>query len=196
MAVNLHIPLESDILPVPGIEIGIAHAGIRKAGRRDLTGFRLAPGTSVAGVFTRNRFRAAPVHVCEQHLAAAVGIRALVINTGNANAGTGQAGLQAAHATCDSLAKLLGMQNTQILPFSTGVILEPLPVDRLVAALPSAIDSLDSANWFAAAHSIMTTDTQPKIVARLVANGRKRAEERRVGKEVVRKCRTRGSPQQ
>ncbi|UHL62815.1 bifunctional glutamate N-acetyltransferase/amino-acid acetyltransferase ArgJ [Paralcaligenes sp. KSB-10] len=173
MAVNLYIPPESDIFPVAGIEIGIAEAGIRKANRRDLTLFRLAPGTSVAGVFTQNRFRAAPVQVCESHLAAAKGIGALVINTGNANAGTGQSGLQAARQTCAALAGLLHIQPEQILPFSTGVILEPLPVDRLTAALPQAIASLSSGNWYAAAHSIMTTDTQPKIVSRRLNIGGK-----------------------
>lgn len=169
MAVNLHIPSESDIFAVNGVEIGIAEAGIRKAGRRDLTVFRLVEGAQVAGVFTRNRFRAAPVQVCEQHLAAGKGIRALVINTGNANAGTGEPGLQATRRTCDELAGLLGLSPEQILPFSTGVILEPLPVDRLVAALPAAIAGLDAGQWFAAAHSIMTTDTQPKIHSRRIA---------------------------
>jgi glutamate N-acetyltransferase/amino-acid N-acetyltransferase len=171
MAVNLYIPPESSIFPVAGIEIGIAEAGIRKANRRDLTVFRLAEGSSVAGVFTRNRFRAAPVQVCEAHLAEGKGIRALVINTGNANAGTGESGLQAATRTCAELAGILGLESEQILPFSTGVILEPLPLDRLVAALPAAVDNLAANNWFAAAHSIMTTDTQPKIVSKRVAMG-------------------------
>jgi glutamate N-acetyltransferase/amino-acid N-acetyltransferase len=173
MAVNLHIPKESEIFAVPGVEIGIAEAGIRKAGRRDLTVFRLAPGSAVAGVFTRNRFRAAPVRVCEKHLASGAAIRALVVNTGNANAGTGEPGLNAARQTCESLAGLLGLQPGQVLPFSTGVILEPLPVDRLVAALPAATGSLSPDNWFAAAHSIMTTDTQPKIVSRRIDVGGK-----------------------
>ena len=171
MAVNLHIPSQSEIHPVAGVEIGIAAAGIRKVNHKDLTVFRLAPGTSVAGVFTQNRFRAAPVQICERHLGAADEIRALVINTGNANAGTGATGLEAAQQTCDSLAALLELQPEQILPFSTGVILEPLPVDRLVAALPAAIGGLRHDNWFNAAHSIMTTDTQPKIVSKLVDLG-------------------------
>lgn len=171
MAVNLYIPPESQIFPVAGVEIGIAEAGIRKANRRDLTVFRLAAGSSVAGVFTRNRFRAAPVQVCEAHLAADRGIRALVINTGNANAGTGQSGLEIARQTCTALASLLDIEAEQVLPFSTGVILEPLPLDRLVAALPTAIRGTAADNWFAAAHSIMTTDTQPKIVSQRVAIG-------------------------
>ena len=171
MAVNLHIPSQSDIHPVAGIEIGTAEAGIRKAGRKDLTVFRLAPGTSVAGVFTTNRFRAAPVQVCERHLAGGQGIRALVINTGNANAGTGQPGLQAAQQTCESLAGLLGLQPEQVLPFSTGVILEPLPVDRIQAALPAAVSNLQEGNWFDAAFGIMTTDTQPKISSRRITLG-------------------------
>lgn len=168
MAVNLYIPPESDIFSVAGIEIGIAEAGIRKANRKDLTVFRLAPGTAVAGVFTQNRFRAAPVQVCEQHLAAGKDIQALVINTGNANAGTGASGLQATQQTCEALASLLHLNAQQILPFSTGVILEPLPVDRLTAALPAAIKDFGPNHWFAAAHSIMTTDTQPKIVSRRI----------------------------
>jgi len=166
MAVNLHIPPESRIFPVAGVDIGIAQAGIRKAGQRDLTVLHLVGGAQVAGVFTRNRFRAAPVQVCEQHLAQGTGIRALVINTGNANAGTGDAGLSAARQTCQALAQQLGVEPEQVLPFSTGVILEPLPVERLIAALPAAVDALVPNAWFAAAHSIMTTDTQPKIHSR------------------------------
>ncbi|WP_341667730.1 bifunctional glutamate N-acetyltransferase/amino-acid acetyltransferase ArgJ [Alcaligenes sp. SDU_A2] len=168
MAVNLFIPSESDIHPVAGVKIGIAQAGIRKANRRDLTVFELAPGTSVAGVFTTNRFRAAPVQVCEAHLATHDGIAALVINTGNANAGTGEPGLADARRTCTELAKLLGLRPQQVLPFSTGVILEPLPMDRLLAGLPQAVADLQANNWFNAAHSIMTTDTLPKIVSKQI----------------------------
>ena len=163
MAVNLQIPSESEIFPVAGVEIGVTEAGIRKANRRDLTVFRLAEGTSVAGVFTRNRFCAAPVRVCQAHLAAGGPISALVINTGNANAGTGEEGLKKAKDTCDALGKLLGVPASQILPFSTGVILEPLPLDRLVAGLPAAIADLAADHWSSAAHGIMTTDTLPKI---------------------------------
>ncbi|WP_286900764.1 bifunctional glutamate N-acetyltransferase/amino-acid acetyltransferase ArgJ [Achromobacter sp. UBA2119] len=163
MAVNLQIPSESEIFPVAGVEIGVTEAGIRKANRRDLTVFRLAEGTSVAGVFTRNRFCAAPVQVCQAHLAAGGPISALVINTGNANAGTGEEGLKKAKDTCDALGKLLGVPASQILPFSTGVILEPLPLDRLVAGLPAAIADLAADHWSSAAHGIMTTDTLPKI---------------------------------
>lgn len=171
MAVNLHIPQAADIFPVEGIEIGVAEAGIRKANRRDLTVFRLAPGTTVAGVFTLNRFRAAPVQICEAHLAAGGPISALVINTGNANAGTGQPGLDAANATCAALGDVLGVPPAQILPFSTGVILEPLPVDRLTAGLPRAIAAFGPNNWMEAAHGIMTTDTLPKVVSRRVTIG-------------------------
>lgn len=163
MAVNLQIPSESEIFPVAGVEIGVTEAGIRKANRRDLTVFRLAEGTSVAGVFTRNRFCAAPVQVCQAHLAGGGPISALVINTGNANAGTGEEGLKKANDTCDALGKLLGVPASQILPFSTGVILEPLPLDRLVAGLPGAIANLAADHWSSAAHGIMTTDTLPKI---------------------------------
>nr|WP_314365361.1 bifunctional glutamate N-acetyltransferase/amino-acid acetyltransferase ArgJ [uncultured Achromobacter sp.] len=163
MAVNLQIPSESEIFPVAGVEIGVTEAGIRKANRRDLTVFRLAEGTSVAGVFTRNRFCAAPVQVCQAHLAAGGPISALVINTGNANAGTGEEGLKKAQDTCEALGKLLGVPAAEVLPFSTGVILEPLPLDRLVAGLPGAIANLGADHWSSAAHGIMTTDTLPKI---------------------------------
>ncbi|MDX3906816.1 MAG: bifunctional glutamate N-acetyltransferase/amino-acid acetyltransferase ArgJ [Pigmentiphaga sp.] len=165
MAVNLHIPAPEQVFPVDGIDIGVTEAGIRKAGRRDLTVFRLAEGTSVAGVFTRNRFRAAPVLVCEEHLAQSLPIRAMVVNTGNANAGTGEPGLAAARATCDAVARLLGIDARQVLPFSTGVILEALPVDRIEAGLPAAVKALAPGNWTEAAHGIMTTDTLPKIVS-------------------------------
>jgi glutamate N-acetyltransferase / amino-acid N-acetyltransferase len=171
MAVNLQIPSESEIFPVAGIEIGVAEAGIRKADRRDLTIFHFAPGTSVAGVFTRNRFRAAPVQVCEAHLAAGGPITALVINTGNANAG--HEGLKKAQDTCVALGQLLNVPAQQILPFSTGVILEPLPLDRLVAGLPVALKNLGVDQWFNAAHGIMTTDTLPKIVSTQVQIGGK-----------------------
>ncbi len=173
MAVNLHIPSDDAVYPVAGIEIGVIEAGIRKADRRDLTVFRLSEGTSVGGVFTRNRFCAAPVLVCQAHLAGAHAIRALVINTGNANAGTGEPGLKAANETCDALAGLLGLKSAQILPFSTGVILEPLPVDRIKAGLPAAIKNLTANNWVSAAHGIMTTDTLPKIYSQRVNIGDK-----------------------
>lgn len=168
MAVNLLIPSESEIFPVAGVEIGVTEAGIRKANRRDLTVFRLAAGTSVAGVFTRNRFCAAPVQVCQAHLAAGGPISALVINTGNANAGTGAEGLKKAQDTCVELGRLLGVPAEQVLPFSTGVILEPLPLDRLFAGLPGAIADLAADHWSSAAHGIMTTDTLPKISSRRV----------------------------
>lgn len=148
--------------------MGYAQAGIKKPGRKDVLVMRLAEGATVAGVFTTNRFCAAPVQVAKMHLAGAKPIRALVINTGNANAGTGEAGLVNAHATCDALAKLLGCDAQQILPFSTGVILEPLPVEKLIAGLPAAIANLQTDNWLSAAEAIMTTDTQPKAASRSV----------------------------
>jgi glutamate N-acetyltransferase/amino-acid N-acetyltransferase len=151
----------------------VTEAGIRKADRRDLTVFKLSPGSTVAGVFTRNRFCAAPVLVCQEHLAAGASIQALVINTGNANAGTGEPGLKAANETCDALAKLMGLTSKQILPFSTGVILEPLPVDRIKAGLPAALKNLSANNWVSAAHGIMTTDTLPKIHSQRVTLGGK-----------------------
>lgn len=171
MAVNSPVPVAADLLPVAGVALGHAEAGVRKPNRKDLLVITLAPGATVAGVFTQNRFCAAPVQVCQAHLASvtdAAPIRALVINTGNANAGTGAAGLANANATCVALAGLLGCAPQQILPFSTGVILEPLPVDRIVAGLPLAISALQEDNWFHAAEAIMTTDTQPKAVSRRV----------------------------
>lgn len=163
MAVNLQIPAQSDIHAVKGVDIGIAAAGIRKVDHPDLTVFKLAPNTAVAGVFTTNRFRAAPVQVCEAHLSSDHDTQALVINTGNANAATGDTGMEHARRTCSKAAELLDVRPSQVLPFSTGVILEPLPIEKIVASLPAAVNDLRPDNWFAAAHSIMTTDTQPKI---------------------------------
>ncbi|OJY19123.1 bifunctional glutamate N-acetyltransferase/amino-acid acetyltransferase ArgJ [Pandoraea sp. 64-18] len=166
MAVNFPSIEASQLRAVPGVELGWAEANIRKPNRKDVLVMRLASGSTVSGVFTTNRFCAAPVTVCKAHLAAQAGIRALVVNTGNANAGTGEPGMVATRATCDALAKLLSVNPNQILPFSTGVILEPLPVDRLVAGLPQAISNLASAHWYEAAQSIMTTDTLPKAASR------------------------------
>ena len=168
MPVNLAAPDAATLLPVPGLRIGTTMAGVRKAGRRDLVVFALEEGASVAGVFTRNRFCAAPVQVCRAHLGQAGGIRALVVNTGNANAGTGEPGLAAAHRTCEAVARLAGCSPAQVLPFSTGVIMEPLPVDRIEAALPAAWADLAEAHWAEAAQGIMTTDTLPKACSRQV----------------------------
>ena len=173
MPVNLSAPDPATLNAVAGIELGTAKAGIRKPGRRDLLIARIAPGATAAGVFTRNRFCAAPVQVCRDHLATGAGVRAFVVNTGNANAGTGEQGLAAARETCEAVAALMGCSTNQVLPFSTGVILERLPVDRLVAGLPQAIADLDSDHWAQAAESIMTTDTLPKAASRSVTvNGR------------------------
>lgn len=165
MAVGLKAPRAEDLAPVAGVELGWAEAGIRKANRKDLLVLRIASGASVAGVFTQNRFCAAPVQVCREHLSAADEIRALVVNTGNANAGTGEQGLADARATCVELAQRLGCAAQQVLPFSTGVIMEPLPLDRLLAGLPAAIARLAPERWLEAAESIMTTDTLPKAAS-------------------------------
>ena len=163
MAVNLPLIQAADLHPVAGIRVGIAQAGVRKANRDDLTVMLLVEGASVAGVFTTNRFCAAPVQICQEVLATArSGVRALVINTGNANAGTGKEGMAAAKACCVRLAEHLGLQASQILPFSTGVIMEPLPLDRVMAGMPAAIENATENNWYRAAHAIMTTDTQAK----------------------------------
>jgi glutamate N-acetyltransferase/amino-acid N-acetyltransferase len=171
MPVNLHAPDPSAIHAVPGVELGIAMAGVRKANRRDLTVITLTEGSSVAGVFTSNRFCAAPVQLCREHLAAGEGIRALLINTGNANAGTGEDGLARARSTCDALARQLGVKARQVLPFSTGVIMETLPNDRIEAALPAALADRVAAHWCEAAAAIMTTDTLPKAASRQVSIG-------------------------
>jgi len=171
MPVNLSAPRPADLHPVPGVELGIAKAGVRKANRRDLTVITLAPGSAVAGVFTKNRYCAAPVQLCRQHLAASTDIRALVINTGNANAGTGEDGLVRARQTCIALARHLNLAPEQVLPFSTGVIMENLPVDRIEAGLPAALADLKADNWAVAAEGIMTTDTLPKAASKQVQIG-------------------------
>ncbi|MEW6021099.1 MAG: bifunctional glutamate N-acetyltransferase/amino-acid acetyltransferase ArgJ [Pseudomonadota bacterium] len=175
MAVNSPLPVAADLKPVAGIEIGFAEAGIKKPNRKDLLVMKLADGATVAGVFTKNRFCAAPVQVSKANLAAVTNggapIRALVVNTGNANAGTGDTGLANAQATCAEVAKLLGCEAGQVLPFSTGVILEQLPIQKIVAGLPAAVSNLKADNWFNAAEAIMTTDTQPKAASRTVSIG-------------------------
>jgi len=171
MPVNLTAPNPADLHPVPGVKLGITQAGVRKANRRDLTVIALDEGSAVAGVFTRNRFCAAPVQLCRQHLAANADIRALVINTGNANAGTGEDGLIRARQTCIALARHLNVAPEQILPFSTGVIMETLPVERIEAGLPAALANLQADNWAAAAEGIMTTDTLPKGASRQITLG-------------------------
>ena len=174
MPVNYSTPTPDQLLPIAGVRLGVAEAEIRKKNRRDLTLMALDPGCKVAGVFTQNRFCAAPVQLCREHLAGGKEIRALVINTGIANAGTGEPGLQAAQATCEAVAALFGVGADQVLPFSTGVILENLPVDRIKAGLPAARVDLQCDHWHAAAHAIMTTDTIAKAASRTVAvNGKK-----------------------
>ncbi len=172
MAVNLPFPVASELKPVAGLELGYAMAAIKKENRKDLLVIRLAEGATVAGVFTKNRFCAAPVQICRDNLAKAKasgkGIRALMVNTGNANAGTGESGYRDAIHTSAELAGLLGVAPEQVLPFSTGVILEPLPVDRLIAGLPAAVAGLKADNWLNAAEAIMTTDTIPKAASRTV----------------------------
>ncbi|RTL42275.1 MAG: bifunctional glutamate N-acetyltransferase/amino-acid acetyltransferase ArgJ [Burkholderiales bacterium] len=171
MPVNLSAPDSATLLPVPGVRLGVTMAGVRKANRRDLSVIALDEGAAVAGVFTTNRFCAAPVQVCREHLAGGSAVRALVINTGNANAGTGADGLARARQTCQALADLLGCAPAQILPFSTGVIMETLPVDRITAGLPAALAALRDDGWAEAAAGIMTTDTLPKAASRRITIG-------------------------
>ena len=168
MPVNLTTPVAAELLPVSGVLLGTAEANIKRPDRKDLLVICLDAGATVAGVFTKNRFCAAPVTVAREHLAAGREIRALVVNTGNANAGTGEQGLQDARMTCVALAGLLNCRPEQILPFSTGVIMEPLPVAKIVAGMPRAVASAIENNWFDAAHAIMTTDIVAKAVSRQI----------------------------
>jgi len=171
MPVNLPPIDPAALYPVAGLKLGAAQAGIRKAHRHDLLVVTWPEGSTVAGVFTRNRFCAAPVQVCREHLAGAAAPRALVVNTGNANAGTGADGLARARRSCEALAGHLGLQAAQVLPFSTGVIMETLPVDRIEAGLPAALANLQADNWALAAQAIMTTDTVPKAASRRLTIG-------------------------
>jgi glutamate N-acetyltransferase/amino-acid N-acetyltransferase len=168
MPVNLAPPDPASLLPVAGVELGYAAAGIRtgKATRRDVMLMKLAPGSRAAGVFTQNSFAAAPVQVCREHLVGSDHVRALIVNAGNANCGTGERGLAAARRSCEAVARALGCVPAEVLPFSTGVILEHLPVERIEAALPQCLATLGEANWADAAAAIMTTDTVAKAASR------------------------------
>ena len=169
MSVNLLVPEPESLRPVRGVALGVAQAHIRKADRKDLLLIRLEDGAKVAGVFTQNRFCAAPVVVARQHLSMLdpdASIRALLVNTGCANAGTGKEGMAAARRTCSELAEQLGCSSAQVLPFPTGVLMEPLPVDKIAAGLPACLAYLGEDNWFSAAQAIMTTDTLPKALSR------------------------------
>jgi glutamate N-acetyltransferase / amino-acid N-acetyltransferase len=175
MPVNLTAPLAASLHDIAGLRIGVAEAGIRKANRKDLTVVMMDEGSSVAGVFTQNKFCAAPVQICREHLqlsqnnsAPSAGIRAMVINTGNANAGTGEDGLMRARSTCEALAKRLGLSPKQVLPFSTGVIMESLPHERIAAGLDAAISDAKTSHWLRAAEAIMTTDTVPKAFSKQI----------------------------
>ncbi|MBI5430253.1 MAG: bifunctional glutamate N-acetyltransferase/amino-acid acetyltransferase ArgJ [Nitrosomonadales bacterium] len=168
MPVNLTPPVAAQLLPVAGVSLGIAEANIKRPDRKDLLVMQLCDGARVAGVFTKNRFCAAPVIVAREHLAQPDGIRALLVNTGNANAGTGEQGMSDARTTCAALAGLLGCKTNQILPFSTGVIMEPLPVAKIAAGLPAAVTNMRADNWLAAAQAIMTTDIVAKAISKQV----------------------------
>ena len=162
MPVNLNGPISEELFSIAGLQIGVAEAGIRKANRKDLTVVLIEKGASVSGVFTQNRFCAAPVQICREHLNTGLGVRALLINTGNANAGTGADGRLRALSTCQALASQLGILTEEVLPFSTGVIMESLPNDRIEAGLKAALSDAKSGNWMRAAEGIMTTDTVAK----------------------------------
>lgn len=173
MPVNLSAPAAHTLLPVKGVKLGFAEAHVRKPNRKDVLVITLEEGTTVSGVFTLNQFCAAPVLLCKEHLASKQPIRALLVNTGCANAGTGDDGLHRAKLTCDALAGAINIQPKQVLPFSTGVILEPLPADKVIAGLPAAISNLKEDNWLNAAEAIMTTDIVAKGTSRqLVLNGK------------------------
>ena len=168
MPVNLTPPAVAQLLPVAGVFLGVTEANIKRENRKDLLVMQLSEGARVAGVFTQNRFCAAPVIVAREHLAQPDGIRALVINTGNANAGTGEQGMSDARTTCAALGGLLNCKASQILPFSTGVIMEPLPVGKIAAGLPGCVANMSADNWFDAAHAIMTTDIVAKAISKQV----------------------------
>jgi glutamate N-acetyltransferase / amino-acid N-acetyltransferase len=165
MPVNYTPPTPESLLPVAGVTLGTAAAGIKNWTRDDVVLIAFSPGTRAAGVFTQNRFAAAPVIVCREHLAANGETRALLINAGNANAGTGERGLADARRCCDTVARALACRAQEVLPFSTGVIMEPLPVDRIEAALPAAKGALAADHWYEAVRAIMTTDTVPKAAS-------------------------------
>lgn len=172
MPVNLKPPLPEQLFPIKGVTLGTAKAEIRKPGRKDLLVIALEAGAHVAGTFTQNDFCAAPVLIAREHLSTPESaIRALIVNTGNANAGTGQTGIADARATCAEAARLLGCDSRQVLPFSTGVIMEPLPVAKIIAGLPAAVADLKEDNWLAAAEAIMTTDLVPKAVSKQISLG-------------------------
>jgi glutamate N-acetyltransferase/amino-acid N-acetyltransferase len=171
MPVNLTSPIAAELLPINGVLLGTTEANIKKPNRKDLLVMQIDVQSTVAGVFTQNRFCAAPVTVAREHLAAGKGIRALVVNTGNANAGTGEQGMASARATCAAAAKLLGCAPEQVLPFSTGVIMEPLPLDKVVAGLPGCVADLKADHWFDASQAIMTTDIVAKAVSRQIKLG-------------------------
>ena len=173
MPVNLTAPQASALFPVKGVKLGCAEAHVRKPNRKDVLVVTLAEGSHVAGVFTLNQFCAAPVLLCKEFLKQKAGIRALLVNTGCANAGTGEDGLNRAQQSCQALGDLLNLQANQILPFSTGVILEPLPVDKVIAGLPAAIANLKEDNWLNAAEAIMTTDIVAKGASRQIQLGGK-----------------------
>jgi glutamate N-acetyltransferase/amino-acid N-acetyltransferase len=173
MPVKLTAPQAASLLPVKGVQLGFAEANVKKPNRKDVLVIRLAEGTKVAGVFTKNRFCAAPVILCKEFLALNNDIRALLVNTGNANAGTGEDGLKRAQQSCEALAGLLDINANQVLPFSTGVILEPLPVDKVIAGLPAAVANLKEDNWLNAAEAIMTTDIVAKGTSRQIQLGGK-----------------------
>ncbi len=168
MAVNLKAPNPADIFPVSGVVIGTAEAGIKKAHRKDLMIMELAPGSRVAGVFTKNRFAAAPVQVCREHLNETCDIRAIIVNTGCANAGTGLSGIHDAEETCQAVADIFNTLPVKVLPFSTGVIMEPLPMTKLLAGIPKAAQNMGRNNWIEGATAIMTTDTVPKAASKKV----------------------------
>lgn len=165
MPVNLMAPDFAALRPIKGLKISVLEAGIKKADRKDLTVMTLEEGSVVGAVFTKNRFCAAPVQICKAHLEAGHGIRALLINTGNANAGTGEDGLMRAKATCIALARHLEISPEQVLPFSTGVIMESLPHQKIIDGLPKAVEQLGQSTWGDAATGIMTTDTLPKAAS-------------------------------
>jgi glutamate N-acetyltransferase / amino-acid N-acetyltransferase len=168
MAVNYVLPTAESLMPIAGLRLGYAEAHVRKPNRKDMLLAVLDEGAIAAGVFTQNRFCAAPVTLCREHLAKSQKMRAIIVNTGCANAGTGERGMTDARATCEAVAKALSCRVDQVLPFSTGVIMEHLPMDRILAGVPKCVANLSPNGWYDAAHAIMTTDTVPKAVSKQI----------------------------
>jgi glutamate N-acetyltransferase/amino-acid N-acetyltransferase len=168
MAINLKMPINKELLSIPGVKLATLAAGLKDKNRKDLMLMVFDDGTSVSGTFTQNKFCAAPVVVSKNHLKSTSAIKALIVNTGSANAGNGDRGTEDANSICEALAVALEVMPNQVLPFSTGVIMTPLPAGKIIKAIPDLVKGLEENNWLGAAEAIMTTDTLPKAVSKSI----------------------------